>query len=70
MRTVKTKPNRRRYQTFRAIEARTHYRKQEESPIQRMQRGICLNCEEPVCKRDWCEKIGNKDHKSEVNKKC
>ena len=64
------KPNRRRYQVFRALETKGHCREREQSPIQQRRRGICLNCEEPVCKRGWCEKIGNNEHKSEVNKKC
>lgn len=60
---MKIKPNRRRYQTFRAILTKSNYSKREESLMQQKQRGICSNCNEPICKRGWCDKIGNIEHK-------
>lgn len=64
------KPNRHRYQVFRTIIVGTHDREVEETPEQRRQRGICLNCDKPTCRRGWCEKIGNNEHKSGRTKKC
>lgn len=60
---MKVKPNRRRYQIFRKIESQESCHKKEESVKKQKQRGICLNCDDPICQHGWCDKIGNKEHK-------
>ncbi len=52
-----TKPNRFKQHGVRVLPIQSHERKHEESKEQKRQREICLQCEEPKCKKGWCEKL-------------